>query len=152
MNCAECRELLVGYIEKLLDVQQGEMVRGHLKNCPDCQKELKQIMALQNRLVANGEVHGQNDLENTVMDRIIREDLSARRIEQIIVDLKKNRADAKMSPERQIKEQPYKVQLKRIQKNLKTEVSIQTNAKGSGRITIKFKDQSEFERLQNLLG
>jgi len=87
-----------------------------------------------------------------VINRIIREDLSARRIEQIIVDLKKNRTNAEMSPERQLKEQPYKDQLQRIKKHLKTEVSIQTNAKGSGRITIKFKDQDEFERLQNLLG
>lgn len=87
-----------------------------------------------------------------VMDKIIREGLSARKIEQIIVDFKKNRSDANMSTERQIKEQPYKDQLKKIQKHLKTEVSIQTNAKGSGRIMIKFKDQNEFERLQNLLG
>jgi hypothetical protein len=57
-----------------------------------------------------------------------------------------------MFPGQQIKEQPYKTQLKRIQKHLKTDVSIQTNAKGSGKITIKFKDQNEFDRLQNLLG
>jgi ParB family chromosome partitioning protein len=87
-----------------------------------------------------------------VIDKIIREDLSARKIEQLIVDFKKNRIDAKMSTERQIKEQPYRDQLKRIQRHLKTDVSIQTNAKGSGKITIKFKDQDEFERLQNLLG
>jgi len=73
MNCVECRELLVGYIEKLLDVQQGEMVRSHLKDCHDCRKELKQIIALQNRLVADGAVRSQNDLENAVMDRIVRE-------------------------------------------------------------------------------
>jgi ParB family transcriptional regulator, chromosome partitioning protein len=87
-----------------------------------------------------------------VIDRVIREDLSARKIEQMIVDLKKNRANTEMSPERQMKEQPYQDQLKRIQKHLKTDVSIQTNAKGAGRITIKFKDQDEFDRLQNLLG
>ncbi len=87
-----------------------------------------------------------------VMERVVREDLSARRIEQIVVDLKKNRKDSKMSPEQQIKEQPYINQLKRIQKHLKTDVSIQTNAKGSGKITIKFKNQDEFERLHNLLG
>ncbi|HUC96288.1 MAG TPA: ParB/RepB/Spo0J family partition protein [Candidatus Saccharimonadales bacterium] len=87
-----------------------------------------------------------------IMNRIIREDLSVRKIEQIIVDLKKNRTNTAMSPERQMREQPYKAQLKRIQKHLKTDVSIQTSAKGSGRITIKFKDQDEFERLQELLG
>jgi ParB family chromosome partitioning protein len=92
------------------------------------------------------------DIIRRVMDKIIREDLSARRIEQIIVDYKKNRTNTNMSRERQIKEQPYKIQLKQIQKRLKTEVSIQTSAKGSGKITIKFKNQDEFERLHNLLG
>lgn len=92
------------------------------------------------------------DIIKIVMKRIVREDLSARRIEQIIVDFKKNRTDLNMSRERQIKEQPYKLQLKRIKNHLKTEVSIQTSAKGSGKITIKFKNQEEFERLHKLLG
>lgn len=107
-------------------------------------------------LVTEGQVRPligmDEDIIKQVMDKIIREDLSARKIEQIIVDFKKNRTDTNMSRERQIKEQPYKIQLKRIQKHLKTDVSIQTNAKGSGKITIKFKDQDEFERLHNLLG
>lgn len=107
-------------------------------------------------LVTEGQVRPligmDEDIIKQVMDKIIREDLSARKIEQIIVDFKKNRTDTNMSRERQIKEQPYKIQLKRIQKHLKTDVSIQTNAKGSGKITIKFKDQDEFERLHDLLG
>lgn len=108
------------------------------------------------RLVTEGQVRPligmDEDIIKQVMDKIIREDLSARKIEQIIVDFKKNRTDTNMSRERQIKEQPYKIQLKRIQKHLKTDVSIQTSAKGSGKITIKFKNQDEFERLHNLLG
>lgn len=107
-------------------------------------------------LVTEGQVRPligmDEDIIKRVMDKIIREDLSARRIEQIIVDFKKNRTDKNLSRERQIKEQPYKTQLNRIQKHLKTEVSIQTSAKGSGRITIKFKNQDEFERLHKLLG
>jgi ParB family chromosome partitioning protein len=109
-----------------------------------------------NGLVTEGQVRPLIGLDEQtirqVANRIIREDLSARKIEQIIVDIKTNRTDAKMSPGRQVKEQPYKDQLKRLQKHLKTDVSIQTNIKGSGRITIKFKDQDEFDRLQNLLG
>ena len=107
-------------------------------------------------LVTEGQVRPligmDEDIIKKVMNKIIREDLSARKIEQIIVDFKKNRTDTTMSRERQIKEQPYKIQLKRIQKHLKTDVSIQTSAKGSGKITIKFKNQDEFERLHNLLG
>lgn len=94
------------------------------------------------------------DVETTkkIIPKIIREEWSSRKIEQFIVDLKKNRSGAEMSPERQIKEQPYGTQLKRIQNHLKTDVHIHTNSKGAGKITIVFKDEKEFERLQELLG
>jgi len=94
------------------------------------------------------------DLETTekIIPKIIREEWSSRKIEQFIVDLKKNRSGIEMSPERQIKEQPYGTQLKRIQNHLKTDVHIHTNSKGAGKITITFKDEKEFERLQELLG
>lgn len=92
------------------------------------------------------------DVIKKVIEKIIREDLSARRVEQIIVDFKRNQGNVNMSRENQIKEQPYKVQLIQIQKHLNTDVSIQTNAKGAGKITIKFKNQEEFERLHDLLG
>ena len=87
-----------------------------------------------------------------VIPRIIKEEWSARKIEQFIVDLKKNRTVPEMSPERQIKVQPYSKQLKLIKDYLKTDVSIQTTSKGAGKITIKFKNEQEFERLQKLLG
>ena len=87
-----------------------------------------------------------------VLPKIISEEWSSRKIEQFIVDLKKNRANTEMSSARQIKEQPYKKQLESLKTHLKTEVSINTNSRGSGRITIKFKDEKEFERLQKLLG
>ncbi|MGA2323180.1 MAG: zf-HC2 domain-containing protein [Sedimentisphaerales bacterium] len=73
MNCSQCRELLVGYIEELLDAGQNQAVKSHLDICAECRKELEQVTALQKRLVANGASHGQNDLENAVMDRIVRE-------------------------------------------------------------------------------
>ncbi len=94
------------------------------------------------------------DTETTkkIISRIIREDLSARKIEQVIVDLKKNRTKLEMSPDRQIKEQPYGPQQKRIQNNLKTKVHIHTNSKGAGKIIITFNDEKEFDRLQKLLG
>jgi hypothetical protein len=73
MNCADCRELLVGYIEGLLDAHQNEEICRHLKTCIDCRKELEEAKALQNRLVVNGHRSNANDIENAVMDRIIRE-------------------------------------------------------------------------------
>lgn len=88
-----------------------------------------------------------------VVPLIISEEWSARRVEQFIVDLRKNRSsDIKMSKDRQITEQPYKAQLERIQDHLKAEVKISTTTRGAGRITIKFKNEEEFERLQRLLG
>ena len=88
---------------------------------------------------------------NKVLPRILHEEWSSRRIEQFIVDLKKNRSNEQMSAARQIREQPYGAQLKQIQNRLKTDVSINTNSKGAGKITIKFKDEKEFERLQKLI-
>ena len=87
-----------------------------------------------------------------IISRIVREELSARKIEQVIVDLKKNRTKPEMSSNRQIKEQPYAPQQISIQKHLKTDVHIHTNSKGAGKIIITFKDEKEFERLQKLLG
>jgi len=92
------------------------------------------------------------EITRKIVPKIIKEEWSARKIEQFVVDFKKNRSNITMSPARQIKEQPYGQQLKRIQKHLDTEVSINTNSKGAGRITIKFKNEKEFERLQKLLG
>lgn len=91
------------------------------------------------------------DIINKVSLKIINEGWSARKIEQFVVDLKKNKFDENMSMARKIKEQPYVNQLKQLKTKLKTTVSIHTNSKGAGHITIKFKDEQEFERLQKLI-
>jgi hypothetical protein len=69
-----------------------------------------------------------------------------------VVNLKKNRLDDDMSKSRQIREQPYKKQLEHLQKHFRTDVTIHTNFKGAGHITIKFKNDEEFDRLQKLIG
>lgn len=92
------------------------------------------------------------DIIKQVIPQIIRENWTARRIEQFIVDLKKNRSNKEMTPAQQIKEQPYGSRLKYIQDRLKTDVKIRTNSKGAGHITIKFKNEAELERLQKLIG
>lgn len=86
-----------------------------------------------------------------ILPRIIKESWNARKIEQFVVNLKKNQSNAQMSPAQRIREQPYGNQLKQIQDRLNTEVKIQTNSKGAGRITIKFKNEKEFERLKDLI-
>lgn len=91
------------------------------------------------------------EIVKKVVPRIIKESWSARRVEQFTVDLKKNREQVEMPVDKQIKEQPYGVQLKQFKKYLKADVAIHTTTKGSGRITIKFKNEKDFERLQHLL-
>jgi hypothetical protein len=73
MNCAECKEILVAYLEGLLAESEKQAVTDHLKDCHSCQVELKQLTSLQERLVSNGRVVAQSDLENDVMNLIVRE-------------------------------------------------------------------------------
>jgi hypothetical protein len=73
MNCAECKELLVVHLEGLLDASQEQAVLEHLGTCEMCRAELAGLQTLQQRLVHNGKALAQRDLENDVMNRIIRE-------------------------------------------------------------------------------
>ncbi|MEJ2704127.1 MAG: zf-HC2 domain-containing protein, partial [Sedimentisphaerales bacterium] len=73
MNCTECRELLIAYVEGLLDESQKQTVAEHLKSCPACQKEARELTGLQERLVQNGKAVAQSNLENNVMNQIVRE-------------------------------------------------------------------------------
>jgi hypothetical protein len=73
MNCVKFKELLVAYLEGLLEESQKQEVTKHLKKCLNCQVELEQITNLRGRLVKNGVTVGQSDLEDDVMNRIIQE-------------------------------------------------------------------------------
>ncbi len=73
MNCAECKEILVAYLEDLLAEPQKQAVTEHLKDCHLCQAEVKQLTNLRERLINNGRAAAQSDLENEVLNRIIRE-------------------------------------------------------------------------------
>ncbi|MBN1361908.1 MAG: zf-HC2 domain-containing protein, partial [Sedimentisphaerales bacterium] len=73
MNCAECQELLVLYIEQLLDDSQRQTVAEHLEDCQSCRKELEGLQTLQDRLVTNGKTVAATSIEDQVMNRIIRE-------------------------------------------------------------------------------
>ncbi|MBN1391843.1 MAG: zf-HC2 domain-containing protein, partial [Sedimentisphaerales bacterium] len=73
MNCAESKELMAAYIEGLLDAEKKRSVAEHLKGCASCHAELKEISNLRDRLVKNGKVLARGDVENAVLDRILRE-------------------------------------------------------------------------------
>ena len=73
MNCAECKELLVAYVEKLLDESREKKVSQHLKDCQTCRAEASELKALQGRLVRNGKALSESGLEDKVLNRVIQE-------------------------------------------------------------------------------
>jgi hypothetical protein len=73
MNCAECKEILVAYLEDLLAEPQKHAVTEHLKDCHSCQAEVKQLTNLRERLVSDGRAAAQSNLEDEVLNRIVRE-------------------------------------------------------------------------------
>ncbi len=73
MNCEKCQELLVAYVEELLEEPGKQSVAEHLKDCPSCQSQVKELRVLHDRLVKNGKALARGDLENNVMNQIVRE-------------------------------------------------------------------------------
>ena len=73
MNCAECKEILVAYLEGLLEDAPKEEVTKHLKDCHACQSESAELTALHGRLVKNGKALSESQLEDEVLNQIIQE-------------------------------------------------------------------------------
>ncbi len=84
-----------------------------------------------------------------VLPRILSEEWSARKIEQFIVQLKKA-ANAPQTKE-PIIVQPYATDTERLAKKFATPIQVKTNAKGAGQITINFRSDSDFKRIQKML-
>lgn len=91
-----------------------------------------------------------------VLPRILKEEWSARTIEQYIVDLKKERATAKSSSAQvgtKVAETgQFSKQVNHFEKRLRAPVQIRSNTRGAGQIVIKFKSADDFERISKLLG
>jgi len=86
-----------------------------------------------------------------ILPVILKEEWSARRIEQYIVQLK-NAAKSPQQPEpKKVSQLPYEENTKRLMKRLATDVQIKTTARGRGQIVIKFKNDADFNRIQQLL-
>jgi outer membrane lipoprotein-sorting protein len=64
---------LVPYIEGLLDETQERAVKEHVDACQACRAEAEGLQTLQRRLVGDAEVLAERNLEDEVMNRIIRE-------------------------------------------------------------------------------
>jgi hypothetical protein len=70
MNCTECRENLVAYVEGLLDPEDALRCRNHLQECEGCRAEHAAISRLQQQLVNRGRVAERISIVEPVMRRI----------------------------------------------------------------------------------
>lgn len=87
-----------------------------------------------------------------ILPQILEEEWSARRIEQFIVQFKKQGTPKAKRPLAQVARAPYEEDTKRLVSELGTKVTIKTNAKGAGQIVIRFGSDDEFQRIQAMLG
>ncbi len=91
-----------------------------------------------------------DDFAEELAEKIMRDSWSVRRIEQAITlwkQAEKNPVDDKVSLEI-----PHVEIVERLTSRLSTHVRIRTNERGGGQITIPFKNDQDFERIQKLLG
>jgi outer membrane lipoprotein-sorting protein len=73
MNCSECIEKLVEYIEGLLPDEQKQAIESHMRDCQRCQTELQEITSLSKRITSDAKSKQSADFEDAVLNRIIRE-------------------------------------------------------------------------------
>ncbi len=85
-----------------------------------------------------------------ILPQIISEEWSARKIEQFIVDLKKD-GKSKANQRHSTKVTSYQNEIKHITARFETDIKIRSNTKGAGQIVISFKNEEEFRRIQGLL-
>lgn len=112
------------------------------------------IVAVAEGLLREGQVRpliGQDEvLVLEVLPRIIAEEWSARKVEQYVVNLKNGKKEATESTDELAAQ--HEARIEKLRARLDAKVDLHLNAKGAGKITISFKDESEFNRIQDLLG
>lgn len=86
-----------------------------------------------------------------LIPRIVSEEWSARKIEQFVVNAKKEGVTKTADLAHPATSRTFDEQISSLKQRLKTDVAIRTNTKGAGRIVISFKSQAELERLHSLL-
>ncbi len=104
-------------------------------------------------IVSEGQVRPMIGLPEKVITellaRVLKEDWSARRVEQWISLWKQSKnKSTKLEIETP---RPHSQAAEHLASRLKTAVNIRTNAKGGGKIVIPFKSEAEFERIRELL-
>lgn len=87
-----------------------------------------------------------------ILPRILKEEWSARKIEQFIVQLKASYDSSGKKPVIPVAILPYEHATKHLAKRFEADVRVKTNAKGAGQIVIRFSNDDDFQRIQKLLG
>lgn len=91
--------------------------------------------------------------EKTVLEilpKIIKEKWSSRKVEQFLVQYKKS-LESNEKPKKDKNIMPFEQTSKRLTARLKADVNIKTSARGSGQIVIKFKNEEELKRIEEIL-
>ncbi len=73
MNCTQCQENLVAYLEDVLPEAEKQQVATHLQSCSTCSHEASEHARLRERLLADANALRSAPLDIPVMDRILRE-------------------------------------------------------------------------------
>lgn len=111
------------------------------------------ILALAEGKLTEGQARpliGQDEaLITELIPIIIAEEWSARKVEQYMVNVKKQ-LKSETPAAKDVSEQ-HENRIASLRDRFKTDVSIRTNAKGAGNIVIKFKSVEELDRIQKLL-
>ena len=112
------------------------------------------ILALAEGKIREGQARpliGQDpELIIALIPRIIAEEWSARKVEQYMVNLKKQQKTDE--PAASDVSAQYEGRIETLKTRFNTDVAIRVNGKGAGNIVIKFKSAEELERIQELLG
>lgn len=85
-----------------------------------------------------------------ILPKIIEENWSSRKIEQFLVNYKKQIEESKKVEPKKVNNS-FEKTVKHISKKLSADVDIKTSARGSGKIVIKFKSEEELKRLEEIL-
>ncbi|TAL14899.1 ParB/RepB/Spo0J family partition protein [Patescibacteria group bacterium] len=92
-----------------------------------------------------------DDLVESILPRIIREGWTARFAEQYAANLRQSGIkDAKSAPGIVV-ESRFEPDMRRLSKHFQADIRIKTGMKGDGQIIIKFKDEKEFRRIEEML-
>lgn len=108
--------------------------------------------ALQEGKITEGQarplINADPEAVEAVLPKILRDEWSARKIEQYVVDLKKAKEAPAAGPN---KPTSHDAETQKLTKRFSTKIQIRTNAKGAGQIVIAFKNDEDFERITKLL-